>query len=367
MPDAKMTHLKIKRTLGAICASGALLACAAPASATTYHVVVPVKGRVAPIAPEITVTLNSYTLPSGAVGTAYSASLKPLAVIQGDPTFNGTGLAWTVGPGGIPAGLSLSPDGTVSGTPSAAGAGVVAARVTYKGKSGEQSYPLTIDSAPDPYWSSVVLLASPAAGTYRDHSGYAAPLTPGTGVTIDTATARFTGTASMRFVSTSTGISVPYSTVKFDLNSTNKTWTVEAWVYLQGPQSSIQAFRLDVLGSAGGSNGWETMISNSGMGVMYPGSGGPVPSKAISSGQWHHLAWQRSNNNYSFAVDGVIATVDSYSGGLPGSFLKIGGNYSNNVGITYNIQELRVTNGVLRYPTKVGATYTVPTEPFPRK
>jgi hypothetical protein len=369
LPEVTMIISSLKARLGAISiVSAVLCGAAAPATAGDYYVVVAVKGRIARGEAPISVVLNSSTLPPAAVGVPYSADLKPLVVVQGDPAYTGAGLSWSAVDGSLPAGLSLTGDGTLTGTPTAAGAGSVTARVTYKDKSTEQSYPLTIEGPPDPYWQSVVLLASPEIGVYRDMSKYAATLTPGAGVSIDSSVARFPGTSSMKFTSSSAGVSVPYSAAKFDMTNTNKTWTVEAWVYLQNPQASIQLYRLDVLGNAASSSGWEATITSSQMGVVYPGYGGPTPGKAIAAGQWHHMAWQRNNTNYSFAVDGVVATTATYTGGLTaGNSMKIGGNYNNSVGITYNIQDLRVTNGVLRYPTTPGATYNVPSEPLPRK
>lgn len=460
-----MTISTIKRRAFALSLLSALCA-AAPVFASNYYVVVAVKGRTVDPNSNISVSLNSHTLPEAMVGEPYRADLKPLVVVQGDPGYTGTALSWSTVSSSLPAGLVLNSDGTITGTPSSGGVGTIIARATYKTKRGEQgyevvarniivnlpqaalpagtvgthysfnlassltvtgdtayngtgvtwelvsgalpggialdtatgilsgspsdavvgkqfavrasyrtkraeqSYSMDIDAAGavDPHWNNVVLLASPANGTYRDESKYAVALTPGSGVSIDSTLARFPGTSSMKFTPTSTGVAVPYSASKFDMASTNKVWTVEAWVYLQNAQSGIHRYRLDVLGNSGASNGWEAAIGSAEMGVIYPGYAGIFPATQITSGKWHHLAWQRNNFSYSFAVDGVIvrALTDS-SSMAPNSFLKIGGNYYNTVNITYNIQDLRVTNGVLRYPTTQGATYTVPTEPFPRK
>ncbi|MBZ5536080.1 MAG: Ig domain-containing protein [Acidobacteriia bacterium] len=58
------------------------------------------------------ISLSPDTLPNGVVGAAYSQSIS----ISGSTSFT-----FSVPPGGMPPGLTLSPTGTVSGTPTAAG------------------------------------------------------------------------------------------------------------------------------------------------------------------------------------------------------------------------------------------------------
>ncbi|PYT96339.1 MAG: hypothetical protein DMG36_00620, partial [Acidobacteria bacterium] len=66
--------------------------------------------------------ISTTSLPAGMVGQGYSAQL------------NGTGgttpYAWTVASGALPAGLTLSSSGVISGVPSAAGASTFSAKVT---------------------------------------------------------------------------------------------------------------------------------------------------------------------------------------------------------------------------------------------
>ena len=220
-------------------------------------------------------------------------------------------------------------------------------------------------STGDPYYANVVLLANATGSQYLDQSQYAVTLTPGSGVSIDSVRSAFAGTSSMKFTATNAGISVPYLASKFDLATTVTTWTVESWVYLEGAQSSIGTFRLDVVGSAAASSGWETQINPSGQGVTYPGYGGTGVTQAVSSGAWYHMAWQRSVNTYTFCFNGNIQAA-TYSGGKAvNAAIRIGANYNNNPGIIYNLQDLRMTNDVIRYPGGAGATYTVPTAPFP--
>lgn len=222
----------------------------------------------------------------------------------------------------------------------------------------------------DPLYHGVALLAQVKNGALVDASGAPVALSMGSGVSIDSTIAKFPNTSSLKFTSTSTGVSVPYAANKFDYVSTVKTWTIEAWVYMQGSPSSIQTYRLDIAGNQGSVNGWDAAIraGGNGMNVVFPGYGGPGgASFNFEAGKWYHLVWQRNGTSFSFGIDGVIRGVGTYSAGAPNNYLKLGGNYNNNVGITYNLQDIRLTNSVNRYPLTAGATYDVPSEPMPSK
>jgi uncharacterized protein YjdB len=65
------------------------------------------------IAPKEPAIMTS-RLPDGKAGTAYSQKLESIAG-------SGYGLAWSVESGNVPTGLTLAPDGTISGTPTGAG------------------------------------------------------------------------------------------------------------------------------------------------------------------------------------------------------------------------------------------------------
>jgi len=85
------------------------------------------------------ITITTPSLPSGSVGTAYSGSMAATGGV-------GT-LAWTAS--GLPAGISLSVAGTFSGTPTAAGAFMVAVTVTDSaGNTASRTYGLTVNGPP---------------------------------------------------------------------------------------------------------------------------------------------------------------------------------------------------------------------------
>lgn len=88
----------------------------------------------------VTVGLGAGTPPQALVGQAYAYNLNPLLSVSGDPGYNGTGVTWTVVSSSLPAGLYLTSDGFIGGTPTASGSGSITARATYKNGKGEQTY-----------------------------------------------------------------------------------------------------------------------------------------------------------------------------------------------------------------------------------
>lgn len=96
---------------------------------------VTVTGGMAPI------TLNPSSLPSGTVGAGYSQTITASGG-------TGAGYSYSVSAGTLPAGLSLSSAGALSGTPSAAGASSFTITATDSGAhTGSQSYALSINAA----------------------------------------------------------------------------------------------------------------------------------------------------------------------------------------------------------------------------
>ncbi|KWA84107.1 hypothetical protein WL29_22340 [Burkholderia ubonensis] len=88
----------------------------------------------------VQVTLAAATAPDAVVGVAYNYDLKPLLSVTGDSAYTGSGVTWSVVSGTLPAGLALTTDGRIAGTPTAAGTGSVTARASYKGVNGQQAY-----------------------------------------------------------------------------------------------------------------------------------------------------------------------------------------------------------------------------------
>jgi hypothetical protein len=119
-----------------------LAASIAPAFAANYYVVVPVPNRTA-TSGNITVTLSGYSLPSGVAGRPYGGfDFNTVLQVKGDPTFFAAGVHWSAG--ALPAGLTLSSSGKLSGTPTVGGSSSFSVRATYKNKAGAQQYQVLI-------------------------------------------------------------------------------------------------------------------------------------------------------------------------------------------------------------------------------
>ncbi|HDR9103354.1 TPA: putative Ig domain-containing protein [Burkholderia vietnamiensis] len=88
----------------------------------------------------VTVGLAAGSPPQAIVGQAYSYDLKPLLSVSGDSGYTGSGVTWSTVSSSLPAGLSLGANGTISGTPTAAGTGTITAQASYKGVNGQQTY-----------------------------------------------------------------------------------------------------------------------------------------------------------------------------------------------------------------------------------
>ena len=93
------------------------------------------------------VSLAAATLPAAKVGRAYSYDFKPLLAVSNEASPDKSLAAWT-GVGALPSGLSFNTStGVLSGTPSAANAGVnYSVTGTYKNNSGQQVYVLVVNN-----------------------------------------------------------------------------------------------------------------------------------------------------------------------------------------------------------------------------
>ncbi len=105
-------------------------------------------------APPLTITTGS--LPSGMVGTAYSQTLAA--------TGGTGGYAWSVASGSLPAGLSLSATGAISGTPTSAGSSTFTIQVKDSSNT-TATQPLTITIAPAALTITTTSLPNGTVGT----------------------------------------------------------------------------------------------------------------------------------------------------------------------------------------------------------
>ena len=143
-------------------------------------------------------TVNPASLPGGTTGTAYSQTMTASG--------GSGGYTFAVTVGSLPAGLSLSSGGVISGTPSAAGASTFTVQATdSSANTGSRSYTLTISAAP--LTINPASLPNGATGTVYSQtivaSGGAAPYsyavlsgTLPTGLSLDPSSGALTGTPS---------------------------------------------------------------------------------------------------------------------------------------------------------------------------
>lgn len=138
---------KSLRTLASLALLGAL---AAPAFATSFYLVVPLKTAAVPPtnpADPITVSLSGAALPRAIINDPYSESLRPYLSVTGDSAFDAAAASWSLAEGALPAGLALDgATGAVAGTPTAKTASPASFTVlaTYKGKSGQAVYTIEV-------------------------------------------------------------------------------------------------------------------------------------------------------------------------------------------------------------------------------
>ncbi|SMG36970.1 choice-of-anchor D domain-containing protein [Paraburkholderia susongensis] len=148
MESPRQSPFRFKLARLKYCLAAALLAAAVPSFASQYYVVVPVPNHKAS-AGNVMVTLSGYSLPTGVIGRAYPGfDFNSVLQVLGDPNFSSSGVQWSVAGGSLPAGLSLSSSGKLSGNPTAAGTSSFQVMATYKTKAGEQAYQMFIAKLP---------------------------------------------------------------------------------------------------------------------------------------------------------------------------------------------------------------------------
>ena len=140
-----------------IALAGLLTCLGASAMAANYFFVQPKSIDMSKTSP-LSVALNPSALPDAVVGKPYNAGagfdLKSVLAVSGDPGFNAALSSFAITSGTLPAGLTVSAAGVLSGTPTVASAGSsIQVTATYKTASGAQTYQvislnLTVTLAP---------------------------------------------------------------------------------------------------------------------------------------------------------------------------------------------------------------------------
>lgn len=266
----------------------------------------------------ITVTLASAALPTAKAGMAYAGyDFKPL-VRSSDSGFSPTAAAWSV-VGALPAGLTLSATGVLSGTPTSTGTSPVTLKSTYRGVAAEQTYNFTAtDSA----------LTLSGAGYAR----------------------------------------VPQNLP----NSAN--WSVEAWVSLASGPSYAGGV---LLADADSSNGNDMLVGVSATHIYAradkPGSAGTLTGagwqgalmwahgKTLGNTQ-HHIVWSAGSGQFNVYIDGQMVVSTTATLTQSGYHNLVLGGFSDNGGAsrTYpfygTISEMRYFNSAVS-ASEVAAMY----------
>jgi len=145
-------------------------------------------------------------------------------------------------------------------------------------------------------------------------------------------------------------------------------FTCEFWLNL----TAATAFGQPIMGnftSSGGSQGWILELTNGtggnmAIGLVVQSSGVTYTPFQIVPGVWTPVAVVRQGNQIDMFVNGVPSGAPLSAGGSIGTdtLFTISGNVVSGLSLIGQIDELRITKGVCRYP--VGITYTPDSTPF---
>ena len=139
-------------------------------------------------------------------------------------------------------------------------------------------------------------------------------------------------------------------------------FTIECWVK-QNNQSDSGVWQISTsttgftasgfnstlsLYDSGGTNGW-----------VISGTGGNSLNSKIRSceGSWTHLAYVRSSGVGSLYVNGLMSVSGTLTTNFDGTYMGLGGYYSNSYPLTGNISNLRVVKGQALYTSSFTPTY----------
>ncbi len=219
----------------------------------------------------------------------------------------------------------------------------------------------------DPNFANVVLLLScdgtSGSTSFPDTSNLANPMTATGGANVDTAIKEF-GTGSAVFAGLGNGITTPI-TGGGPLDPGTGSWTIECWVNFNDitPQSRFLA-----LGEAPFVNDGIMLQQQGGALSLYVGSTSlGASSAAVTINTWQHIAieYDAALGEYQVFVDGIGGAIVPHAAmNTPVGSIHIGGfiNLFSSSGMLGNIDEARITYGIVRYP--IGVNFTPPSTAF---
>ncbi|WP_428851997.1 putative Ig domain-containing protein [Imbroritus primus] len=317
-------------------------------------------------APSIFISPASLSLPNGTAGTAYSQTF-----IAGGGT---SGYTYTVDSGALPAGLSLSTGGVLSGTPTASGSFsfTVKARDSSTGTGpyeGTRTYSLNVSSA--------TLSLSPASGALSAAVGtafsqsftaaggiapysYSINITSGTmpaGLSFNSATGTLSGTPTtaggVSFTVTatdSTGGSPATVSGNYSLTATAPTITLTPSTLPNG--AAGVAYSQTLTASGGGSGGYTYSVTAGALPAGLTLSGNVISGTPTAVGTFNFTVQARDNNSFtgSQAYSIVIASPILAMSPAPGTLNATAGaafsqTFSASGGTAPYTYSLNVTSG----------------------
>ncbi|MFC0588208.1 putative Ig domain-containing protein [Novosphingobium aquiterrae] len=243
---------------------------------------------------DVPVTLTPGSIPGGTVGTAYSQTITPSG---------GTSpYSFSITAGALPAGLTLSSGGTLSGTPTAGGTFNFTVTATDSSGapgpfSGSQNYSLTIAGA-------TVTLPPTSLPGGTDGVSYSASITPASGGTAPysyaiTAGALPGGLALSPSSGAITGTPTATDTFNFSVSATDSSTG-------SGPYTATQSYSIAIAIAA-------PVAGNSNLTVAYNAASTNVPL-SLSGGPAASLAITTAPSHGSAVVSGTTITYQASSG-----------------------------------------------------
>lgn len=254
----------------------------------------------------------------GSVGTAVErGSFNFQLEASDDRTITG----FAVVAGQLPAGVTLSPTGLLSGTaPDVVSVGqtfTFTVRATDdQGLTADREFAITVQNNPAFDTTMLLLHMDGTAGstTITDSTGRHATVTALGNAAISTTQAKFG--QSLALDGTGDFLQIPDSP-DWDLGTGN--FTLESWVYLNAQPTSTPGGYMPIIaqgGGAVGSNptlhlGWSIHLSSTISLMRWAGSDQTVSSASLTwtTGQWYHIAVQRIGNTVTFYRDGQVVGV----------------------------------------------------------
>ena len=172
------------------------------------------------------------------------------------------------------------------------------------------------------------------------------------GVTIDTTNKKF-GAGSLAFVSSASADSA--ASADWDLGT---LWTVDLWIRPTS-SGSFQKF----LGTQFSGTYWELLITNTGrIGWEQSGAGFLFGTNPLTLSVFQHVALTYDGSDMRVWIDGVLdsttAYVTTFNSG--GNSLRLGKSGTGSEPFTGQVDELRISKGILRWT----APFTPPTAPY---